>query len=406
MSWTADEIFQMLSRKPQPQLSRFDMDAAGITTPIHDKGPLLQAVAAGAVFGLPGLLGSFLLNAIRKKPLLGWADTELWGTGSGVVQYPVPRSNDKFYTIDVELRDFTVAGQPAPSGRYFIRIEVKPGTAAHLYCAGVPITRGDVVEFSGPVMIDCHPPPLPPPFLEVHAQQLRVRDNWEYFPPFSPNDPVLNLPTVREHYWVVIYPDLILLYTFTRQGQAYRRDDDRLKFKQRASERAKMWPSLSDPQFLEVQSIAKVAQVGQTIGLHQRASARAKMWPSLSDPPIAEVAQVGQTFAPVAVLGGVKPRLGGHVPAGQLLFQADQVGNPPNSDLVVLPPPPRQDQGTWRRAGDKVLVEWGSEVEEWDLPIRLEGQTGRSRSGRGRFTAWKAFPEFPFDGLPPSPPPR
>jgi hypothetical protein len=54
-----------------------------------------------------------------------------------------------------------------------IRIEVRPGTQAHDFCSSHTIGPGQVVSFSGPIRIDCHPPPLPPPFLGARTESGR-----------------------------------------------------------------------------------------------------------------------------------------------------------------------------------------------------------------------------------------
>jgi hypothetical protein len=187
------------NRKLDP-LTDADEKSGAVTTPLHALAPYLTDFLGLLVGGAP--LAVFLdwQQKHTDQLPLGWIDTGYFGQGSGNVLYDVPLSTDNFYTLDLAIDQgatfgsrMTVSGpdgSATANDMHWLRIEVEPEAPfsdAHDYCARTPIKSGDTVFFQGPLLIDCHPPPpapgskLYPPFVEVHAVKLEVRNPFPSF---------------------------------------------------------------------------------------------------------------------------------------------------------------------------------------------------------------------------------
>ena len=95
----------------------------------------------------------------------GWTDTGCCGKGIGRLVRDAQHSTDGFWTLDVRLETFSIAGRPGVPG-CFLRIEVEPGTRAHAACSEQTIARRCHVWFAGPVLVDDDGP-----FLEIHPDR-------------------------------------------------------------------------------------------------------------------------------------------------------------------------------------------------------------------------------------------
>ena len=103
----------------------------------------------------------------------GWADTGCAGSGRGFLVRDAQHSSDGFWTLDVALEIFDVGGVDARYGR-FLRLEIEPGTRAHVRCEERPPRDGETVLFGGPIVVD-----EDGPFLECHpaenfSRELRI----------------------------------------------------------------------------------------------------------------------------------------------------------------------------------------------------------------------------------------
>jgi hypothetical protein len=190
------DIQAFIAASPQQSpLGSFSELSGAVTTPIHKVGRFLTDLIG---FLAGGPIGAALVDYWQqhaKEIPLGWVDTGWRGSGSGRLYNNVALSTDGFYTLDVTLNglgasggaakgsEFDVQGGASAAGRP-LRVEVEPGTAAHDFCASafpmrggfgtLPNTAGLNLRFEGEIMIDCHPPPLPPPFIEIHAATVEI----------------------------------------------------------------------------------------------------------------------------------------------------------------------------------------------------------------------------------------
>jgi len=127
----------MLSPQPQAALSWFDRFIAFVTTPF------------------------------KRIGISGWQETGCVGNGSGAPVRDAQHSTDGFWTIDVALSDFSVAGVPADgSSVRYLRLEIEPDTAGHEVCATTPPKRGTLLGFGGAIVIDTDAD-----FLEIHPDE-------------------------------------------------------------------------------------------------------------------------------------------------------------------------------------------------------------------------------------------
>jgi hypothetical protein len=122
----------MLATKPQPPLTDFDRQAGKATTPFKYADP------TGTV---------------------GWKETGLWATGVGIPVRPPQKSTDGFWTIDVALVALSIDGHKVSKVQndkegYYIRLEIKPGTAAHSLLEREGFSFRETIGFEGPVRID------------------------------------------------------------------------------------------------------------------------------------------------------------------------------------------------------------------------------------------------------------
>lgn len=115
-----------------------------------------------AALGWLSRLVAFFFTPFKRLGISGWKETGCTASAQGAPVRDAQHSTDGFWTIDLGLTAFVIAGQAAPPGR-FIRIEVEPGTKAHDVCAATPVTRGATLNLGGPVVIDADGP-----FLEIH----------------------------------------------------------------------------------------------------------------------------------------------------------------------------------------------------------------------------------------------
>jgi hypothetical protein len=136
-SCDAARTLAMLSTAPQDALSWFDRAIAFLTTPF------------------------------KRLGISGWEETGCEGRGAGSPVRDAQHSTDGFWTIDVLLAGFSVAGRPADlSARRYLRLEVEPGTKAHGVCAAAPPKAGSRLEFGGAIVVD-----RDGPFLEIHPDE-------------------------------------------------------------------------------------------------------------------------------------------------------------------------------------------------------------------------------------------
>ena len=99
---------------------------------------------------------------LLEQKVAPWTDLPAW--------IPSLEPGQGFWTIDVRLSRFSIAGREAPDGRY-VRVEVEPGTKAHDFCAQSRIVEGVRLEIGGEVVIDNDAPAFP----EIHPDtQIRV----------------------------------------------------------------------------------------------------------------------------------------------------------------------------------------------------------------------------------------
>jgi len=140
-SCRAQEVAGALRQQRQAAVTSFDEWAALVSTPV-------KAALPG---GVPA----------------SWRSTACSASGVGKLYQEAKRSQDGFWTVDVELLSFEVDGVKKPDGKRFLRLEVKPvrfgGGRAHDFFDHQSVAVGDVVRFQGPVYVDNDGP-----FLEVH----------------------------------------------------------------------------------------------------------------------------------------------------------------------------------------------------------------------------------------------
>ncbi len=107
---------------------------------------------------------AFLTMPFKYMGFTGW--TNLCGEtyAVGRVEH-ADRSNDGFYTLDLALQDFQVAGQETKlSGSRFIRVEIRPGV--HQHPSALPRV-GQTVQVTGRLLWDGDGGG----FLEIHPRR-------------------------------------------------------------------------------------------------------------------------------------------------------------------------------------------------------------------------------------------
>ena len=135
----AARTIRALSVAPQEKLDALDKASASLTTPL------------------------------KKAGISGWKDTGCTADGVGLAVRDAEESAKDFFTLDVKLERFEMAGETASRGR-FIRVEIWPQTRASTVARRTKLRKGTRVAFGGPVLID-----EDGPFLEVHPDEnLRV----------------------------------------------------------------------------------------------------------------------------------------------------------------------------------------------------------------------------------------
>lgn len=114
--------------------------------------------------GLLARWAGWLTTPFKRLGVFGWEDTGCRvERAEGVLVRDGQWSTDGFWTVDVRLSSFTVAGVVASECR-FIRLEIHPGTHAHTIAEATPLTTGTRIVFGGPLLVDHDPPG----WLEVH----------------------------------------------------------------------------------------------------------------------------------------------------------------------------------------------------------------------------------------------
>jgi len=109
----------------------------------------------------------FFTTPFKRMGLWGWEETGCHvERAEGVLVRDAQWSTDGFWTVDVRLTSFTVAGAVAPECR-FIRLEIQPGTYAHMVAEATPLTKGTTIFFGGPLLVDHDSPG----WLEVHPDK-------------------------------------------------------------------------------------------------------------------------------------------------------------------------------------------------------------------------------------------
>jgi hypothetical protein len=128
----AARTIRALSRKPQEKLDGLDKVSAAITT------------------------------EFKKAGVSGWKDTGCSAEAVGIAVRDAQESKKDFWTVDVELERFEIAGKTSPAGR-FIRVEIWPKTRASGVVEKTRVRKGSRIDFGGSVLVD-----EDGPFLEVH----------------------------------------------------------------------------------------------------------------------------------------------------------------------------------------------------------------------------------------------
>ena len=108
---------------------------------------------------------AFLTTPFKFLGVSGWKETGCSASAEGSPVRDAQHSTDGFWTIDIALTSFVIAGHAAPQGG-FVRLEVEPGTRAHEVCAATAVTKGTALAVGGPVVIDTDGP-----FLEIHPDE-------------------------------------------------------------------------------------------------------------------------------------------------------------------------------------------------------------------------------------------
>jgi hypothetical protein len=110
---------------------------------------------------------AFLTTPFKRLGISGWKETGCEGRGSGTPVRDAQHSTDGFWTIDVGLFAFTVAGSAADlSTPRYLRLEIEPDTKAHDACAKAPPKAGARLTFGGAIVIDTDAD-----FLEIHPDE-------------------------------------------------------------------------------------------------------------------------------------------------------------------------------------------------------------------------------------------
>jgi len=110
---------------------------------------------------------AFLTTPFKRLGISGWKETGCEGRGLGTPVRDAQHSTDGFWTIDVALSSFTVAGSDADlSTPRYLRLEIEPDTKAHDACAKTPPKAGARLTFGGAIVIDTDAD-----FLEIHPDE-------------------------------------------------------------------------------------------------------------------------------------------------------------------------------------------------------------------------------------------
>jgi hypothetical protein len=109
---------------------------------------------------------AFFTTVLKNLGISGWAHTGCLVEATGRPVRDAQHGTDGFWTIDVHLSGFVILGQRLSADR-FVRIEVKPGTAAHAAVAARPPRANEMIRFTGEVIIDLH---HGDELIEVHPQ--------------------------------------------------------------------------------------------------------------------------------------------------------------------------------------------------------------------------------------------
>ena len=136
------EVLQMLDSKPQPSLTRIARFLAFLTTPL------------------------------KKLGISGWLQTGCTGRGTGKAIRDAQHSTDGFFTIDVVLTGLLIGQTLSTVAGRYIRLEVKPGTDAHVICTKRKVRANAMIRFEGEVLIDNDGP-----FLEIHPKTLGIEED-------------------------------------------------------------------------------------------------------------------------------------------------------------------------------------------------------------------------------------
>ncbi len=112
---------------------------------------------------------AFLTTPFKRLGMKGWTETGCRGEGTGRPVRDAQHSSDGFFTIDVFLTDLQIDQfRSIPTGRY-IRLEVEPGTDAHMTCTNRIVGVGERIHFEGPILVD-----RDGPFLEIHPKTIEI----------------------------------------------------------------------------------------------------------------------------------------------------------------------------------------------------------------------------------------
>jgi hypothetical protein len=94
--FTIDDVLTFLARNPAlGPLTEFDLDAAGVLTPIHEVGSLLTDAAGFLAGGPVGAEVVAFWESHSQTIPLGWVETGFTGVGTARVRFNVPRGNDR-----------------------------------------------------------------------------------------------------------------------------------------------------------------------------------------------------------------------------------------------------------------------------------------------------------------------
>jgi hypothetical protein len=141
-----------------------------------------QLVAALSIAPQPALSWyarwfAFLITPFKFLGIDGWTKTENLAAVVGDLVRDAQHSTDGFYTLDVKLSTISMCypddlcWEPvsAKLKNRYIRLEVEPGTYAHLVCSVLEkkLVAGAKIKAGGYVFVD-----KDGPFLEIHPDQI------------------------------------------------------------------------------------------------------------------------------------------------------------------------------------------------------------------------------------------